>query len=220
MSDLPSLPTGFKAAGLHCGIKSDADLFDLCLITSDKPASLAGVFTQNKVCGAPVKISRQRVPRATGRAVIINSGNANACTGERGDADAHWMTEQTASAIGCDTEDVVVCSTGIIGHFLPRAALESGIVAAASQLAATPESFNAASRGMMTTDTFAKQTTRSLDLEGTTVRVRAVAKGAAMSGPNLATMLAMMATVPVSWRGSSRGEAAYLRPTWRCAVIE
>lgn len=194
MSDLPSLPAGFKAAGLHCGVKSDADLFDLCLITSAKPASLAGVFTQNKVCGAPVKISRQRVPRATGRAVIINSGNANACTGERGDGDAHWMTEQTAAAIGCDTEDVVVCSTGIIGHFLPRAALESGIPAAASQLAATPEAFNAASRGMMTTDTFAKQTTRSIDLEGTTVRVSAVAKGAAMIGPNMATMLGVVMT--------------------------
>ena len=110
MSDLPSLPAGFKAAGLHCGIKSDGNKFDLCLITSDRPASLAGVFTQNKVCGAPVKVSRQRVPRGTGRAVIINSGNANACTGERGDADAHWMTEQTAAAIGCDTEDVVVCA--------------------------------------------------------------------------------------------------------------
>lgn len=194
MSDLPPLPAGFKAAGLHCGIKSDANKFDLCLITSDQPASLAGVFTQNKVCGAPVKISRQRVPRATGRAVVINSGNANACTGERGDTDANWMTEQTAAAIGCETEDVVVCSTGIIGHFLPLDVLESGIVAAASQLAATPEAFNAASRGMMTTDTFAKQTTRTIDVDGTTVRVSAVAKGAAMIGPNMATMLGVVMT--------------------------
>ncbi|MGZ0173938.1 MAG: bifunctional glutamate N-acetyltransferase/amino-acid acetyltransferase ArgJ [Planctomycetales bacterium] len=194
MSDLPTLPAGFMAAGLHCGIKSDASIFDLCLLTSDRSASLAGVFTQNKVCGAPVKISRERVPRGTGRAVVINSGNSNACTGERGDADARWMTEQTAAAIGCDAEDVVVCSTGIIGHFLPRAALESGIPAAASQLAATPEAFNAASRGMMTTDTFAKQTTRTLDIGGTIVRVSAVAKGAAMIGPNMATMLGVVMT--------------------------
>ncbi|MFT4556294.1 MAG: glutamate N-acetyltransferase/amino-acid N-acetyltransferase [Planctomycetaceae bacterium] len=194
MSDLPSLPAGFKAAGLHCGIKSDGNKFDLCLITSDRPASLAGVFTQNKVCGAPVKVSRQRVPRATGRAVIINSGNANACTGERGDADAHWMTEQTAAAIGCDTEDVVVCSTGIIGHFLPLGVLESGIASAASQLAQSPEAFNAAARGMVTTDTFAKQTTRTIEIDGTTVRVSAMAKGAAMIGPNMATMLGVVMT--------------------------
>ena len=194
MSDLPSLPAGFKAAGLHCGIKSDGNKFDLCLITSDRPASLAGVFTQNKVCGAPVKVSRQRVPRGTGRAVIINSGNANACTGERGDADAHWMTEQTAAAIGCDTEDVVVCSTGIIGHFLPLGVLESGIASAASQLAQSPEAFNAAARGMMTTDTFAKQTTRTIEIDGTTVRVSAMAKGAAMIGPNMATMLGVVMT--------------------------
>jgi glutamate N-acetyltransferase/amino-acid N-acetyltransferase len=182
------------AAGLHCGIKSDARVFDLCLLTSDRPASLAGVFTQNKVCGAPVKVSRERVPRGTGRAVVINSGNANACTGEQGDSDARWMTEQTAAAIGCDAQDVVVCSTGIIGHFLPRAALESGIPAAVSQLASTPAAFNAASRGMMTTDTFAKQTTRTLDIGGTTVRVSAVAKGAAMIGPNMATMLGVVMT--------------------------
>lgn len=194
MSDLPSLPAGFSAAGLHCGIKSNPAVFDLCLFVSDRPASLAGVFTQNKVCGAPVKISRQRVPRATGRAVVINSGNANACTGERGDADAAWMTEQAAASIDCDAEDVVVCSTGIIGHFLARASLESGIPAAASQLDSTPEAFHAASRGMMTTDTFAKQATRTLDIGGTTVRVSAVAKGAAMIGPNMATMLGVVMT--------------------------
>lgn len=194
MSDLPLLPAGFKAAGLHCGVKTDAEIFDLCLITSDQPASLAGVFTQNKVCGAPVKVSRLRVPRGTGRAVIINSGNANACTGERGDADANWMTEQTAAAIGCETEDVVVCSTGIIGHFLPRVALESGIANAGKQLAATPEAFNAAARGMMTTDTFPKQTMRTVEIGGATVRVSAVAKGAAMIGPNMATMLGVVMT--------------------------
>lgn len=194
MSDLPPLPAGFQAAGLHCGIKSDPAKLDLCLFASDRPASLAGVFTQNKVCGAPVKISRERVPRGTGRAVVINSGNANACTGERGNEDARWMTEQTAAVIACEVEDVVVCSTGIIGHFLPKDALESGIPAAANQLASTPEAFNAASRAMMTTDTFAKQTTRTVEVAGTTVRVSAAAKGAAMIGPNMATMLSVVMT--------------------------
>lgn len=194
MSDLPSLPTGFQAAGLHCGIKSSPEKLDLCLIASDRPASLAGVFTQNLVCGAPVKVSRKRVPCGTGRAVIINSGNANACTGEQGDSDANWMTEQTAAAIGCDAQDVVVCSTGIIGHFLPRDVIESGIPAAAKQLDSTPEAFNAAARGMMTTDTFPKQTTRTVEIAGTSIRVSAVAKGAAMIGPNMATMLGVVMT--------------------------
>jgi glutamate N-acetyltransferase / amino-acid N-acetyltransferase len=194
MSDLPSLPAGFSAAGLHCGIKSNPSVFDLCLFVSDRPASLAGVFTQNKVCGAPVKISRQRVPRATGRAVVINSGNSNACTGDRGNADAAWMTEQTAAAINCAAEDVVVCSTGIIGHFLPKDVIEAGIPAVAGQLATTPEAFHNAARGMMTTDTFAKQATRTLDIGGTTVNVSAAAKGAAMIGPNMATMLGVVMT--------------------------
>lgn len=194
MSDLPSLPAGFHAAGIHCGIKSDPANLDLCLFASDRPASLAGVFTQNQVCGAPVKISRERVPRGTGRAVVINSGNANACTGERGDVDAHWMTEQTAAAMECDVEDVVVCSTGIIGHFLPKDALESGIPNVAGQLASTPQAFNAASQAMMTTDTFAKQATRTVEIAGVTVRISAVAKGAAMIGPNMATMLSVVMT--------------------------
>ncbi len=189
MSDLPPLPAGFQAAGLHCGIKKDPSIFDLCLFSSDRPASLAGVFTQNKVCGAPVKVSRERVPRGTGRAVVINSGNSNACTGDRGIEDARWMT-----ALGCDAEDVVVCSTGVIGRFLPKEVLEKGIPAVAKQLDNSPQAFNNAARGMMTTDTFAKQTTRTVDIAGTSVRISAVAKGAAMIGPNMATMLGVVMT--------------------------
>jgi glutamate N-acetyltransferase/amino-acid N-acetyltransferase len=175
MSDLPPLPAGFQAAGLHCGIKKDPSIFDLCLFSSDRPASLAGVFTQNKVCGAPVKVSRERVPRGTGRAVVINSGNSNACTGDRGIED-------------------VVCSTGVIGRFLPKEVLEKGIPAVAKQLDNSPQAFNNAARGMMTTDTFAKQTTRTVDIAGTSVRISAVAQGAAMIGPNMATMLGVVMT--------------------------
>jgi glutamate N-acetyltransferase/amino-acid N-acetyltransferase len=194
MSELPSLPAGFTAAGLHCGVKKDPSIFDLCLFSSDRPASLAGVFTQNKVCGAPVKVSRQRVPRGTARAVVINSGNSNACTGDRGIEDARWMTALTAATLGCGVEDVVVCSTGIIGHFLPKDVLSTGIPAVAAELAETPEAFNNAARGMMTTDTFAKQATRTVDIAGTIVRVSAAAKGAAMIGPNMATMLGVVMT--------------------------
>ncbi len=194
MSELPPLPAGFQAAGLHCGIKKDPSIFDLCLFSSDRSASLAGVFTQNKVCGAPVKVSRERVPRGTGRAVVINSGNSNACTGDRGIEDARWMTALTAESLGCDAEDVVVCSTGVIGRFLPKEVLEKGIPAVAKQLDNSPQAFNNAARGMMTTDTFAKQTTRTVDIAGTSVRISAVAKGAAMIGPNMATMLGVVMT--------------------------
>ena len=135
------LPQGFRVAGIACGIKDDSSKRDLALFVSDGPCTSAGVFTQNKVCGAPVKVSRQRVPRSTTRAVIINSGNANACTGKRGLDDAHWMTAEVAARIGCDAEDVLVCSTGVIGHFLPREPLASGIPAVVDQLASTPHAF-------------------------------------------------------------------------------
>lgn len=194
MSDELLLPAGFRSAGLHCGVKSDRSIFDLALFVSDRPASLAGVFTQNRVCGAPVRVSRERVPRRTGRAVVINSGNANACTGERGLEDARWMTAETAAAIGCETDDVVVCSTGIIGHFLPREALGPGIPKVANQLADSSEAYANAARAMMTTDTFHKQSVRTVDINGTTVRVSGAGKGAAMIGPNMATMLAVIMT--------------------------
>ena len=194
MSEHCPLPAGFLAAGISCGIKKDAAKLDLSLFVSDRPASVAGVFTQNRVCGAPVKVSRERVPRGTGRALVINSGNSNACTGDRGIEDARWMTAEVARLLGCDADDVAVCSTGIIGHFLPRPKLEAGFPRVVEQLAATPDAFHDAARGMMTTDTFAKQATRIIDVDGRTIRVSAAAKGAAMIAPNMATMLSVIMT--------------------------
>lgn len=188
------LPVGFRTAGLHCGIKTNPSVYDLSLFVSDQPASLAGVFTRNKVFGAPVALSRERVPTNSGRACLINSGNANACTGARGIEDAHWMTAETARLLGCPPEDVVVCSTGIIGHFLPREPLASGIPAAIDALGESEQAFENAARAMMTTDTFAKQAVRNLTLNGKAVRVSAAAKGAAMIGPNMATMLGVIMT--------------------------
>src|ERR1700739_4135900 len=117
--DVP-LPVGFRAAGVHCGIKKDTASLDLSLFVCDRPGVAAGVFTTNLVHGAPVKVSRSRVPRATARGVIINSGNSNACTGERGIADARWMSAEVAAQLGCPEDDILVCSTGVIGRFLPR----------------------------------------------------------------------------------------------------
>ena len=194
MSQTFPLPTGFRAAGVHCGVKADPQIFDLAVFVSDGPCTAAGVFTQNKVVGAPVKVSRMRVPRDSARAVIINSGNANACTGEKGEDDARWMTAELAKQIGCAAEDVLVCSTGVIGRFLPLDKLAAGIPLAVSQLEDTPEAFHNAARAMMTTDTVSKQAVREVEFEGQTVRISGAAKGAAMIGPNMATMLSVIMT--------------------------
>ncbi len=188
------LPRGFRSAGLACGIKEKKTTFDLSLFVSDVPCAGAGVFTKNQVCGAPVKVSRERVPGDSLRAVVINSGNANACTGERGIEDAKWMTGLVAGGLDVAAEDVLVCSTGIIGRFLPRTPLEGGIPAAIEQLGADAESFLNAARGMMTTDTVPKQSTRVVSVGGQEVRVSGVAKGAAMIAPNMATMLSVIMT--------------------------
>jgi glutamate N-acetyltransferase / amino-acid N-acetyltransferase len=189
-----TLPQGFRAAGVHCGIKKDPSQFDLALFVADEPATAVGVFTTNLVCGAPVKISRARLPRTTARAVVLNSGNANACTGARGDEDARWMTAEVARKIGCAADDVLVCSTGVIGRFLPRERLSDGIPAVVGKLAASPRAFRDAATAMMTTDTFPKLMTRTRKLAGVDVTVSGVAKGAAMIAPNMATMLSVLMT--------------------------
>jgi len=188
------LPAGFRAAGVACGIKSDSSKLDLALFAADRPSTAVGVFTTNLVCGAPVKISRSRVPRGTARAVIINSGNANACTGERGDDDARWMTAEVARQLGCAAEDVLVCSTGVIGRFLPREKLAAGIPNVAGRLASSAEGFRTAATAIMTTDTFPKLATACRHVGDAEVRVSGVAKGAAMIAPNMATMLAVLMT--------------------------
>jgi glutamate N-acetyltransferase / amino-acid N-acetyltransferase len=188
------LPQGFRASGVACGIKSDPARRDVALFVSDVPCTAAGVFTQNIVCGAPVKVSRGRVPRATARAVVINSGNANACTGERGLEDARWMTAEIAQRLPCPEDDVLVCSTGVIGHFLPREKLAAGLPAAVEALAARPEALGAAARAMMTTDTVPKLAVHQAEIDGARVTVSGAAKGAAMIGPNMATMLAVILT--------------------------
>ena len=189
-----ALPRGFRVAGVHCGVKKDPSVLDLSLFVSDVPAVGVGVFTQNRVCGAPVKVSRERIRRTTSRAVVINSGNSNACTGEQGIADARWMTNLVAQQIGVAEDDVFVCSTGVIGRFLPKDKLQAGIPVVAQQLADTPAAFELAARAIMTTDTYPKLSTRTVTVAGTEVRISGCCKGAAMIGPNMATMLCAIFT--------------------------
>ena len=143
------LPAGFRAAGVACGIKNDPDTLDLAVFAADGPVTAAGVFTRNRVCGAPVKVSRERVPGEAVRAVIVNSGNANACTGSRGIADAKLMTAVVAEQLGCDPEAVLVCSTGVIGHYLPIETIVSGIPRVVEELDDSPVAFHTAARAMM-----------------------------------------------------------------------
>ncbi len=194
MSHGVGLPIGFQAAGHACGIKADPHKLDLALFVSDTPCSAAGVFTQNLVVGAPVKVCRSRLPRKTARGVVINSGNSNACTGDRGIADAEWMTAAVAKEIGGAAEDFLVCSTGVIGRFLPKEKIAAGIPLAVEKLGRTAEHLEAAARSIMTTDTVPKIVSRRLSSGGKTWTVTGVCKGAAMIAPNMATMLSVLMT--------------------------
>lgn len=189
-----AIPRGYQMAGVYAGIKRKADKLDVSLIVSTQPAAAAGVYTQNLVFAAPVKLDRARTPSASVRAVVINSGNANACTGERGDRDAARMAELAAAACGATPEQVLVMSTGVIGEFLPMEKIASGIAAASKRLGDDESSLVAAASGMLTTDTRHKLAGRTLQLGDREVRITGMAKGAAMIGPRMATMLGVVLT--------------------------
>src|SRR5438046_3741640 len=106
-----NLARGYRYAGVHCGIRPDPNRLDLALVVSDRPAAAAGVFTQNRVCAAPVHLCRERLPSPDVRGIVICSGNANACTGAQGLRDARRMTECSGRALGCRSEQILVCST-------------------------------------------------------------------------------------------------------------
>lgn len=184
------LPHGYRFAGVVSGLRSEPNRRDIAVIVSDSPAAAAGVFTQNRVCAAPVQVSRSRLPRADARAIVVCSGNANACTGEQGIADAKRMAELTAVNLGCKPEQVLVASTGVIGRPLPMLILEAGIPKAVAAAASGREALSDAAHAILTTDTRIKVSTRSL--AGYTVA--GFAKGAAMIGPNMATMLGFILT--------------------------
>jgi len=193
------LAHGFRYAGLHCGVRPGRDRDDLALIVSDLPASAAGVFTQNRVRAAPVRVCQERLPRADARGIIICSGNANACTGEQGMRDARGMAAVTAQAIGCQNDQVLVCSTGVIGRHLPMENVERGCAALAGKLDSGAAALKTAAEAILTTDTRIKVATRRVNIQGADFRLTGFAKGAAMIGPNMATMLAFVCTdAPVS----------------------
>jgi glutamate N-acetyltransferase/amino-acid N-acetyltransferase len=183
------LAEGYRFAGVHAGLRPDPARLDLALVLSDLPASAAGVFTRNRVRAAPVRICQERLPRADARGVVICSGNANACTGPKGLDDARQMTRVAAQVVGCLEEQMLVCSTGVIGRHLPMDKVVPGIRLAGSKLAADKTSAENAAHAILTTDTRIKTASRILSLPDGAVRLTGLAKGAAMIGPNMATML-------------------------------
>jgi len=189
-----SLPTAYRYAGIPSGLRNEPNRRDLALVVSDQPAACAGIFTQNRVAAAPVQVCKSRLPRADARGVVICSGNANACTGDQGIADAKRMAQLAASSVGCQPEQMLVASTGVIGRPLPMHVFESGIPAVARRLDASIAGVNDAAHAILTTDTVIKVATRAIVLAGREVRILGFAKGAAMIGPNMATMLAFVLT--------------------------
>lgn len=189
---------GYRACGVKAGIKADRP--DMALLVSDSPATVAAVFTTNRIQGATVKLCRERLAGGVARAVVVNSGNANACTGPRGLEDARRMSRLAAAGLGCDESQVFVCSTGTIGIPLPMDKIERGIALAVPALAS--DGGPSAARAIMTTDTVDKQVAVELTLGGRTVRIGGMAKGAGMIEPHLATMLVFLTTDAAVERGA------------------
>lgn len=183
-------PAGFRAAGLAAGIKTSGAR-DLALVVNDGPSpASAGVFTSNRVVAAPVVVTREHLAERTLRAVVLNSGGANACTGVPGMEDARATAAHVAGLLGLAEAEVGVCSTGMIGVRLPMDALRSGIDGAVAALADGAEASLAAADAIRTTDTVSKTTAR----DGAGWRIGGMAKGAGMLAPGLATMLCVLTT--------------------------
>ncbi|NPV10030.1 MAG: bifunctional glutamate N-acetyltransferase/amino-acid acetyltransferase ArgJ [Anaerolineae bacterium] len=189
ITDVP----GFVAAGVHCGLKKEG-MLDLALVLSQRPACCAGVFTTNRFQAAPVLYDRDAIdsdPRGV-RAVAINSGCANACTGPEGEEDAREMARLAGRALGVDANRVLVMSTGVIGQRLDLAKVGAGLTRAAESLSSAGG--HDAARAIMTTDTRPKEFALRAQVAGATVTVAGMAKGAGMIGPNMATLLSLIVT--------------------------
>jgi glutamate N-acetyltransferase/amino-acid N-acetyltransferase len=196
--DSPGLTdaAGFAAAAVACDIREkNTDRLDLALVCSTAPCTAAGVFTRNDVKAAPVRVCREILDAGTPiHGIVANSGNANACTGEQGLVDTRAMAQQASTATKLPHDSFLVCSTGRIGRAMPMPRILSGIDRAAAALVTTPEEGNRAAQAILTSDTRPKTCTARFAWEGRTVTVAAMAKGAGMIQPDMATMLAFLCT--------------------------
>ena len=197
-------PAGFTASGVCCDIKklgtgkgsNKGPKRDLALIVSARPASVAGMFTTNQVCAAPVKVCVERMKKGLARAVVVNSGNANACTGRPGLADAREMVSFTEQALAFPAGTALVGSTGRIGVTMPMDNVRAGIIEAAALLGSAPENADHAAEAIMTSDTRPKQIAIIFKLGGKAVRIGGICKGAGMIQPGMSPTGARPATLP------------------------
>ncbi len=200
---------GFRAAGVHCGIKERG--LDLALIVSAEPAAAAGLFTRSSVVGAPVELCRAHLRSGRIRAIVANSGNSNVAMGARGRRDAQEMARRTAQALGAPPAEILVASTGVIGEPLPMPSVRRGIRDAAA--AADEVGLDRAADAIRTTDTFSKTATATARIQGRDVTLAGIAKGSGMIEPNMATMLAFLVT-------DAAATPAFLRRVLRDAADE
>jgi len=202
-------PQGFLASGVFCDIKrlgtgkgsAKGKKRDLTLIVSEVPASVAGMFTTNQICAAPVKVCVPRVKKGVAQAIVVNSGNANACTGRQGMKDALEMTALVAKQFHMPVEHVLVGSTGRIGVTMPMANVKSGILHAAQILGNEPAHAIEAAEAIMTSDTKPKQIAIEFKLGGKTVRIGGICKGAGMIQPGMSATGARPAAAPAAYAG-------------------
>lgn len=186
-------PKGFKAAGMHCGIK-ESGRHDLGMIFCPGGAKAAAVFTTNRIVSAAVTVCREHVKSSSVSAVVVNSGNANACTGQKGIDNAISMCGRTAQALQIENRQTLIASTGIIGEQLPMRKIIAGIKQAASSLSASSGAGLDFAKAIMTTDTVPKQAVRRLQISGSEVTIAGAVKGAGMIAPNMATTLCFITT--------------------------
>ena len=186
-------PAGFRASGIHCGLRKNKSKKDLALILADKPCNAAAVYTTNKVYGAPITVTREHLKNGMARAAICNSGNANTCNPDGVDK-ANAMCAALAAQLGIDENDIIISSTGVIGEPLPLEPILSGIPALCDSLGYDAENGYAAASDIMTTDTRLKQIAAETVIDGVKVKIGGMSKGSGMIQPNMATMLCFVTT--------------------------
>lgn len=214
------VPKGFRAGSVKAGIKPSG-LPDLAVFVADGECSAAGLFTTNRIAAAPVQWCRPLVPSKSIRGIAVNAGNANAATGAEGLANAAASAERLAAKIGCEAANVLVASTGIIGRQLPMPRVLEGIDAAYAELASDPAGFESAARAIMTTDTVPKFHSVEFATASGTFRLLGIAKGAAMMGPKMATMLAFLFTdAPVAPADLKASLEAAVEDSFHCISVE
>ena len=211
-------PKGFFAAGIHAGVKPVPEL-DLALLTSEQKGPIAGVFTKNQIQAAPVVLNKRQLKKHVGQAIVINSGNANACTGDQGMADAEEMRQIIAQQLGIPPDIVFVNSTGVIGRPLPMPALRKALPLLAIQL--SPSSHRKAAQAIMTTDTKPKEFACQGKIGGHLITVGGMAKGSGMIHPNMATMLGYLTTdANIAPRALQRGLKEVVEQTFNCISVD